>query len=99
MSSAIDRCMICGGTREEHSELTRHVFTDVAGDLRLRPSVTERQPMKEPNADISVVSRLIEIMVDKDLLTAREAFLCFGIKVEHPEGAADDNSNADRRTD
>lgn len=76
-----DRCIICNGTRQEHSELTRHVFSLTPGDLRPKPQLTERQPMKEPDAAFQVVGRLIEVLLEKEVITGPEALLCFGITV------------------
>jgi hypothetical protein len=87
MTSPFDRCAICGGTNEEHNELTKHVFTTKAGDLRPRPEVTERQSMKQPDSGVDLASRLIELLVDKEIITPQDALLCFGIKVAIPEEA------------
>lgn len=82
---AFDRCVICSGTREEHGDQTRHVFTLVPGDLRLPPKTVERQPMKQPDSAMMVVSRLVEILLDKGVLETPEALMCFGIQLAVPE--------------
>lgn len=84
-----DRCALCGGTREEHNELTKHVFTTTPGDLRTKPALTERQPMKQPEASIDVTARLIEILTDNGVITPQEALLCFGIQVAVPKESPD----------
>lgn len=98
MTSPFDRCMICNGTREEHNELTKHVYTETAGDLRLRPEVTERQSMKEPDSGVEIVSRLIEVLVEKEVLTMPDALLIFGIKVAVPEEAPNARYGSEQRT-
>lgn len=96
MSSPVeDRCIICGGTRQEHSELTRHAFSLTPGDLRLKPPLTERQPMKEPEAALEILGRLIEILLEKEVITAHEVMLCFGITVTTGEGQDDDRDSED----
>lgn len=98
MTSPFDRCAVCGGTNEEHNEITKHVFTDKPGDLRLKPVVTERQNMKEPDSGVEMVSRLVEILVEKEIVTFPEALVVFGIKEVIPEEAPNARDGSEQRT-
>jgi hypothetical protein len=86
---AYDRCALCGGTREEHNEVTKHIFSTTPGDLRVKPAVSERQSMKEPDAAIDVVLKLIEVLTEKEVITIQEAFSCFGMKQTLPKESPD----------
>lgn len=87
MADPFARCAVCGGTNEEHNEVTKHVFTETAGDLRVKPPVTERQSMKEPESGVDLTCRLIELLLEKEILTQPEVLLLFGIQVAVPEEA------------
>lgn len=87
--TAYDRCALCGGTREEHSEVTKHVFSLTPGDLRVKPQISERQPMKEPNAAMDAVLKLIEVLTEKEVITIAEALSCVGMKQAIPKESPD----------
>ena len=80
----LDRCAICGGTREEHNSSVKHMFTTTPGELR-PPPATQTQPQRAPDAALVVVSRLIEVLLDKDVITKDEALSCYGIGFAKPE--------------
>lgn len=79
MSRKSDRCAICGGPPEDHKN-SRHVFTTDPGDLRppekqqpQRPQIVA-MPTQEP-----VATALINLLLDKELITQGEALACFGV--------------------
>lgn len=85
MSEHLDRCAVCNGTRQEHNGGTKHMFTLNAGELRLPPKVDDKVRKQGPDAALVLVSRLIETLVDKDLITQAEALAVFGVESKKPE--------------
>lgn len=80
----LDRCAICNGTRQEHNNSVKHGFTTTPGDLR-PPRATQTQPQRLPDAGLVVVSRLMEILLDKDVISQEEALSCYGRVGKKPE--------------
>lgn len=78
-SPHLDRCAICNGTREEHNGGMKHMFTLNAGELVLPPKIETKTRREGPDAALVVVSRLIETLVDKDILTHEEGLACYNI--------------------
>ena len=76
-----DRCIICNGTREEHGDRTKHAFTLTPGDLRpLAPQVAQRPEVRSQGISLRTVTALIEVLVDKGVITPEEGLSCFGVK-------------------
>jgi len=94
-----DRCIICRGTRQEHNDSTRHAFTLTPGDLR--PPEPPKQPPRTvlmPGGSTGVVERLLELLMEKGIISDKEALRCLGIRAEGLAGLQTRLSDADMTT-
>lgn len=69
-----DRCIICGGTRQEHGPQTRHAFTLTPGDLRPRDELPKRQQQSA-----QPFNRLVNLLITKGIIDEQEALSVYGV--------------------
>lgn len=97
----MEKCKICDGTKAEHfdesgQKKTIHEFTTREGDLRPPKEKPEIRPeqmvtrLQMPGAALEV-TRLVEVMMDKGLLTVPEVLYIAGVgpKPAAPSGYLD----------
>lgn len=93
-------CTICSGSKEEHFEAdgkrkTIHEYTEKQGDLHAaqeKPAQIAPPAMRLQMAGASIeVSRLVEVLMDKGLLTIPEVLYIAGVgqKPSPPSGYRD----------
>lgn len=97
-------CSICGGTRAEH-EGRVHAFTEQPGQLETQAQQKKRQEalagsgplaIKVPGgSDNLMVTRLIEVLLEKGVLNAPDALYITGVgsKPAPPSGFQDPSSH------
>lgn len=82
-------CGICSGKFSEHqSPNVAHVWVPEGGELLSRAEAAKRQrtpqqvirvPMPQPGGDTQVINRLVEVLLDKKLITPQDGLYVAGV--------------------
>lgn len=81
MPHPVGMCQVCGKNREHHTpEWTAHIFSE---DGKLvtwaEKARAERQRPPSPVGDLGPLSRLMEVLLERGLITAEDAgYVAFG---------------------